>query len=126
MYGQITAVMASYLVPKQLKMLMHNWSTQLNEAMNNSVTAYSPKVKNFSVTLSLKTRVGIASGVLVIGCFSFLSWIFKALSLTIDDVFASALKTRDKKKSQKRKKQKSNTGKFRRRKIDLEKYADSH
>ena len=38
----------------------------------------------------------------------------------------SALKTRDKKKSQKRKKQKSNTGKFRRRKIDLEKYADSH
>ena len=55
LYGQITAAMAPYLAPKQLKMLMHNWLTQLNEAMNNSCAVYAPKSKNFYGTLSLKT-----------------------------------------------------------------------
>lgn len=117
MYGQITAAMAPYLAPKQLKILMHNWSTQLNEAMNNSVDAYTLKIKNFSGTLSLKARVGIASGVLTLGYFSFWSRLFKTLSLTIYDVFTSALKARNKKKSQKRKRQKSNTSKLKRRNI---------
>ena len=79
-------------------MLMCNWSTQLNEAMNNSVAAYDPMIKNFSGTLLLKTRVGIASGILALGHFSFWSRAFNTLSLMIDDVFASALKVRDKKK----------------------------
>ena len=95
--------MAPYLAPKQLKMLMHNWSTQINEAMNNSVATYTPKIKKISGTLSLKTRVRIASGALALGYFSFWSWVFDALSLTMDSVFESALKSRNKKKSQKRK-----------------------
>ena len=69
--SQITAAMAPYLAPKQLKMLMCNWSTQLNEAINNSVVAYDPMIKNLSGTLLLKTRVGIASRVFAIGYFSF-------------------------------------------------------
>ena len=42
------------------------------------------------------------------------------------DVLASAFKARDQKKFMKRKQQRSNTGKLRRRKTDLEKCTDSH
>ena len=62
---------APYIVTDNLDILMHKWFTQLNEAMNNSVAAYAPKIKNFSGTLSLKTRVGIAAGGLALGYYSF-------------------------------------------------------
>ena len=126
LYGQITAAVAPYLAPDKLKMLQHSWSTQKNEAMNNSVAAYAPKVKNFSGTLSLKTRVGIAAGVLALGYFRFWNRVFDALHLDMDSVFATALKARDKKKTQKRVRQKSPTGKLKRRKTELATIGKSH
>jgi len=56
-----------YIAADKFKMSMRKWSTQLNEAMDNSVAVYTPKIKHFSGTLSLKTRVGIAAGVLALG-----------------------------------------------------------
>ena len=126
LYGQITAAVAPYLASDKLKMLMHNWSTQLNEAMNNSVAAFAPKIKNFSGTLSLKTRVGIAAGVLALGYLDFWTRIFDELGLAMDSVFKSSLQARDKKKSKKRTRQKSNKGKLTRRKGDLAKFAEGH
>ncbi len=105
MYGQITAAVAPYLASDKLKMLMHNWSTQLNEAMNNSVAAFAPKIKNFSGTLSLKTQVGIAAGVLALGYLDFWTQIFDKLGLEMDSVFQSALTARDKNRSKKRTRQ---------------------
>ena len=55
LYGKITTAVVPYLTKEKMRMLMHNWSTQINEAMNNSVAAYAPKIKNFSGTISLKT-----------------------------------------------------------------------
>ena len=92
MYGQITAAIAPYIAPENLKMLMHSWSTQINEAMNNSVAAYAPKIKNFLGTLSLRTRVGIAAGVLALGYHQFWEWIFVVLGIEMDSAFASFLK----------------------------------
>jgi hypothetical protein len=126
LYGQITAAVAPYLTKGKLSMLMHNWSTQINEAMNNSVAAYAPKIKNFSATISLKTRVGIAAGVLALGYFAFWERVFVALGLDMDAVFGSSLKARDAKKGKKRTRQKSNKGKLTRRKTDLAKFAEGH
>jgi len=98
LYGQITAAVAPYLASDKLKMLMHNWSTQLNEAMNNSVAAFAPKIKNFSGTFSLKTRVGITAGVLALEYLDFWTRIFDKLGLEMDSVLHSALTARDKKK----------------------------
>lgn len=126
LYGQITAAVAPYLAPDKLKMLMHKWSTQMNEAMNNSVAAYAPKIKNFSGTLSLKIRVGIAAGVLALGYFIFWNRVFDALDLEMDSVFATALRARDKKKTQKRHRQKSNAGKLKQRKTELNTFTKGH
>ena len=107
-------------------MLCHAWSTQLNEAMNNSVSAYAPKTKNFGGTLSLKTRVGIAAAVMALGYYQFWSRVYKKLGLDMDDVFKASLLARDKKKSQKKKRQKSTGGKLKRRKTEFSKFSDQH
>ena len=114
--GKITAALAPYLSDNKLRMLCHTWSTQLNEAMNNSVSAYAPKTKNFGGTLSLKTRVGIAAAVMALGYYQFWSRVYEKLGLDMDDVYKASLLARDKKKYQKRKKQKSTGGKLKRRK----------
>ena len=126
LYGQITAALAPYLVDDKLKMLCHPWSTQLNESMNNSCAAYAPKTKNYCGTISLRTRVGIASGVMALGYRSFWAKVFVELGLDMDSVFESSLNSRDKKKSQKRKRQKSTVGKLKRRKTDMTKFTAQH
>ena len=126
LYGQLTAAMAPYLADDKLRMLAHRWSTQLNESMNNSVAAYAPKTKNFSGTLSLKTRVSIAAGVLALGYFGFWDQVFDEIGIEMDNTFASSLKARDAKKAQKRKAQKSTGGKLKRRKGEFEKQAEQH
>ena len=102
------------------------WSTQLNEAMNNSVAAFAPKTKNFSGTLSLRTRVAIAAGVMALGYEIFWTQVLDELGIEMDAVFRSSLQSRDRKKDKKRKRQKSKVGKLKRRKTDIEKFADSH
>ena len=102
------------------------WSTQPNEAMNNSVAAFAPKTKNFSGTLSLRTRVAIAAGVMALGYEIFWTQVLDELGIEMDAVFRSSLQSRDRKKDKKRKRQKSKVGKLKRRKTDIEKFADSH
>ena len=94
--------------------------------MNNSVSAYAPKTKNFGGTLSLKTRVGIAAAVMALGYYQFWSRVYKKLGLDMDDVFKASLIARNKKKSRKRKRQKSTGGKLKRRKTDFSKFSDQH
>ena len=67
LYKQITECLRPYLTDDKLRMLNHPWSTQLNEALNNSISSYAPKTKNFSRTISLITRVGIAAVVQALG-----------------------------------------------------------
>ena len=126
LYDQITAAMAPYLTDEKLKMILHSWSTQLNEALNNSVQAYVSKIKNFSGTISLKTRVGIAAGVMAVGYHQFWTRVFSELDLEMDTKFTSSLLSRDKKKESKRKKQKSKEGKVVQRTTYLAKFDQAH
>ena len=84
-------------------MLVHLWSSQLNEAMNNSVQSVAPTTKNFSGTISLKTRIGIASGILAIGHSELWTRVFLKLDLDMDSIFTSSLLVCDKNKNKKRK-----------------------
>ena len=83
LYGQINTALAPYLTIAKLIMLCHMWSTQLNEAMNNSVAAFAPKTKNFSGTLSLSElelrllRESWYSGTKSFGHKSWMSWALK-------------------------------------------------
>ena len=122
LYEQIRQIIAPYLSDDKLRMLHHLWSTQLNEAMNNSVGAYASKTKNYCRTLSLQTRVAIAAGVMCVGYLELWTRIFNEVGLNMDNVFASSLRARDKKKYNKDTGQKSKKGKVRRRKDFMVKF----
>ena len=83
-------------------MLIYQWSTLINETMNNFISAYAPKTKNFSGTLSLRTRVGILAGTLALGYFQIWERVFEELGLEIDFMFTSSLRYCDVKKNKKR------------------------
>ena len=53
MYNQITSDMARFMTKDMLIMLQHDWSTQMNEAMNTSVSSYANKNRTYSKTCSL-------------------------------------------------------------------------
>ena len=96
------------------------------EALNNLVQAYASKIKNFARTTSLKTRVGIAAGVMTFSYHQFWTRAFYELDLEMDTEFASSPLSRDKKKESKRKKQKSKEGKVVRRTTYLAKFEQAH
>ena len=118
--------MAPYLDDDKLRMLAHPWSTQRNEALNNSVASYAPKNKSFCRTTSLKTRVGIASAVMVLGYEGFWTRVFEELKVDMDDNFRTTLRRRDTKKRKKSAKQRSKEGKIRRREKYLAAFTQSH
>ena len=66
-YTKICQALQPYLSTQNLKMLHHGHTTQSNEALNKSVSAYAPKHKNYSLTKSLEARVGVAASIQVGG-----------------------------------------------------------
>ena len=93
LYKQVMESMRPYLTDDKLKMLQHPWSTQLNEAMNNSIASFAPKTKTFCCTMSLKTRVGIAAAIQGLGYQVFWNRVFQELGLTMDDAFDTSLES---------------------------------
>ena len=121
LYEQIMECMKPYLADDKLKMLMHPWSTQLNEALNNSISSYAPKTKMFCRTMSLRTRIVIAAVVQGLGYLAFWTRVFQELGITMDHAFASSLTARDRKNNRKREYQKSKKDNLVRRKEYLHK-----
>ena len=94
-----------------LEMLRHPWSTQTNEAMNQSVAAYAPKGKTFSLTDSLDTRVLIAGSIQIVGYFTFWDQVFRKLNIVMDPNLRKHLHSKDRIKKKKSDKQKTKEGK---------------
>ena len=81
-----------YITEEALRMLAHPYTTQSNEAMNKSVSAFAPKEKTFSKTESLDTRVGIAAGIQILGYHDFWVLIFEDYGMRTDDNLRKFLK----------------------------------
>ena len=81
LYKQLCEAIAPYLTDEKLRMLNHLWSTQLNEAMNNSISSYAPKTKTFCRTMLLLTRVGIAAAIQALGYLEFWTLVFTELGI---------------------------------------------
>ena len=44
-----------YTSPEQMIMCHHPWDTQLNEALNQSISLYTPKNRNYSKSMGLES-----------------------------------------------------------------------
>ena len=76
-------------------MLWHQSDTNLNEAMNRSVSAFAPKDRTFCRTMSLETRVGIAAAVQIVGHYQFWNMVLDKFGITMGKSLEKILKKRD-------------------------------
>ena len=60
-----------YISQEFLQHCMHSFDTQINEGLNNSVSAFANKGKHYGSTTSLITRVSIAAGIHLVGYHHF-------------------------------------------------------
>ena len=113
-YKQIYEAYLPFITRENLLMLHHPWSTQRNESMNKSVSAYAPKDRTFSTTKSLLTRVSVAGAVQGSGNSKVWNSIYNKVGVPIDPVLSKQLENTDKYKGSKNKRQGSKKGKARR------------
>ena len=121
MYHEILKRYSPYITREALQQLHHPWHTQRNEAMNQSVSAFAPKGKTYSLSTSLDSRVGIAAGVRNVGYKTLWSTLFSSFRLTFDSDLDSYLTDMDTSKSKKRERSETIEGKRKRSKRKREK-----
>ena len=122
-YEQICNTYQKYITDEHLKMLHHPWTTQANEALNRSVSAYAPKDRTYSKTESLMTRVDIAAAIHNVGHETFWRRIFRVLNLHFDDNLVRFLRSLDVRKQKQKLRAATKEGKSRRSKSRCEKYS---
>ena len=66
-----------------MKMCHHPWDTQLNESLNQSISSYAPKNRNYSKSKSLENRVALVVGIHNLGPVDFFSKMFVAMGMQI-------------------------------------------
>ena len=98
MFQQIQSVVESFLTSVALKQIWYSYSTNRNENMNHIVATYTPKHCHFSTSLSLATRVSIASGTQVVGHFPYWSMLLSRAEIRLHPTVENYLKKRDEKR----------------------------
>ena len=107
----MTLAYQPYIKEEMLAQLQHSFSTQQNEAMNQSVASYAPKGKTYSLTDSLDTHVCIAGGIQILGYVGLWSKILSAFDIELDNNLRKHLESRDVAKAKMNLKQRSIEGK---------------
>ena len=77
-------------------MLWHEYDTNVNEAMNRSVSSFAPKDRTYARTMSLETRVSIAAGVQICGHYEFWRLVLQNHGIIMGDSMKLILQRRDK------------------------------
>ena len=62
MYTQLSDAVKVFQTEDNVKECLHNYDTQLNEAMNMAVSRYVPKFKHYGTTMALDTRIRCVIG----------------------------------------------------------------
>ena len=81
LYQQMRDAYEPFTKEERLRESLHSYSTQKNEAMNNSVAKYAPKTRTYSTTMALTNRVMIVIGTSNLGYVTFWERFFSILLL---------------------------------------------
>ena len=96
LYHQLLDALEPFIKEDMLKMLWHRYDTNVNEAMNRSVSSFAPKDRTFCRTMSLQTRVSIAAGVQILGHYRFWKEVLAAHGIQkMGDSMENLLRNRD-------------------------------
>ena len=102
-------------------MLHHLWSTQRNEALNKSATAYALKDKSYSRTQSLYTRISITGALNNVGYNKLRKGIYEGVELSVDENLNNHLNMLDGQKIKRGERAKMKEGRSRRSKSRYDK-----
>jgi len=94
LFVHLQTVMGTYMTEEKLRQLHHGYSTQGNEAMNQSVASYAPKTKTYSTTMSLHNRVKMAASIQIVGHVEFWKQVYNELQMEMPKETASFHKYR--------------------------------
>ena len=125
-YKEICELYKPYISEANLRQLSHRFSTQHNEAMNHSVSAFAPKGKTYSKTKALEMRVAIAACVQILGYELFWQAIYEEFGLSLDDNLRTYLRKMDKDKQRKKELAQTKEGKSRRSRKRHKKLTEEH
>ena len=114
LYQQMRVRFEPFLLPDRLLECLHIYTTQCNEAMNNSIAKYAPKSRTYSSSMSLSHRVAIATGIFNLGFYNFWSRVYTDLGMAMTSALTIHLRSRDSAISNKREYQKNLSVKRRR------------
>ena len=74
-------------------MLHHGHTTQFNEVLKKSVSAYAPKHKHYNKTKSSMARFGVSAAIQISGYYELWTQSYGKLTLTFDNFVSVALTT---------------------------------
>jgi hypothetical protein len=123
LYMALLAVIGRHTHPNKLRQLLHEFTSQKNEALNSSIAKLAPKDLTLSKTPTLGYRVAIVVGVDSIGWLEFCRRVFKEIdqSISLTPSLTEFLKVRQKRKEYFAARQASKAVKQRRRQMVCDK-----
>lgn len=126
LYNEFMLCYEKYITPDMLKMLMHNFSTQKNEALNHSVATGAPKGKDYSQSASLQTRVMLTGAAQIVGHYQLWKRLFSKFKLELDSNLIRHLKGKDGTKEKRQIEQNTKEYKSKRSTNRYAKFAEAH
>ena len=102
LYLQMKKIFDRLTADKFMRMCLHFFSTQGNEAMNTCVAKYAPKGKTYCSSMSLSNRISIAIGVQNLGQLDCWERLFKRLKMPLGSYLETHLERKDVAKKRKR------------------------
>ena len=84
-----------FIARERLQESLHPFDTQQNEAMDISVSKYTPKTKTYGMTISLANRVMIAVGINNLTAEKYWGLVYSSLDLIMATDTISFLKPQD-------------------------------
>ena len=96
LYTQIWKAYQPFATSTRLIESLHEFDTKKNEAMNASITKYTPKTKTYRMTISLTNRLMIAIGIDNYGTEKYLRRVYNKLDIAMAPETVSFLQSQDK------------------------------
>ena len=82
-YGILVTEFEKYITDEKLRECYHFFDTNINESLNNMVVKYEPKIKHFSKSVELRTRIYVAGCIFSIGHHGFWTEVHKRLDINL-------------------------------------------
>jgi len=121
LYEQLNHLIARFITIEALLELAHSLDTNANESFNQSISWMAPKNKVYSMSVSLKIRIGMAIGINTMGLVRYYRLLFDKLGMAMTSDVYHYLQVKDSNRFKRINKAKTPTAKRRRQRFKFEK-----